>query len=74
LEYLVERIVGKSKSAPFHWLEEKVSEELYYNELRSGAWATDIGVWGPTLFRAEAARVLKEIRPEFAHLVPDDET
>jgi hypothetical protein len=73
-ERLVERIISKDESAPFHWLEEKVSEIFYHTELRDGAWATDIGIYGPTLFRVEAARVLKEIRPEFAHLVPDDET
>ena len=72
-ESLVERIIGEGKSAPLPWLEERVRDELYRAELRRGAWETDIGVWGPTLFRTEAARVLGEMRPEFARLVTEDE-
>ena len=72
-ERLVERIVGKGKSAHLHWLEEQVCDAFYRAELRGGAWVIDIGVWGPSLFRTEAARVLEEIRPEFARLVPVDE-
>lgn len=70
-ERLVEGIVGKGKSAPLHWLEEQICDTLYRAELRRGAGTLDIGVWGPTLFRIEAVRVLEEIRPEFAHPVPD---
>jgi len=71
-ECLVEGIVGKGKSAPIHWLEEQICDTLYRAELRRGAGTLDIGVWGPALFRIEAVCVLKEMRSEFAHLVPDD--
>lgn len=70
-ERLVEGIVGKGKSAPLHWLEEQLCDTLYRAELRRGAGTLDIGVWGPTLFRIEAVRVLKEMRSEFAYPVPD---
>lgn len=67
-ERLIEGIIGEGKSAPLLWLEEQVSDALYRAELLSGAWAVDIGVWGPKLFRSEAVRLIKEIRPEFAHV------
>ncbi len=68
-EHLVKKIVGERKSVALHWLEEKVSDTLYHEELTLGAGTLDIGVWGPALFAREAARILAEIRPEFAYRI-----
>ena len=72
-ERLVESIVGKGKSAPLPWLEERLSGALYHAEVSRGAWAVDIGIWGgPELFKTEASRLIKELRPEFARLTGTD--
>lgn len=36
-----------------------VAEALYREELRAGAWAVDVGLFGRGLFVSEARRVLK---------------
>jgi len=73
-EWLVKKLMGVHKLVPLHWLEEQVSDTLYHEELRLGAGTLDIGVWGPTLFAREAARILADIRPEFASLVRENGT
>lgn len=35
-------------------LVKRVADEMYYEELRNGAWAVDIGIWGPSLFNRDA--------------------
>ncbi|MBI2907302.1 MAG: hypothetical protein HYX92_06565 [Chloroflexi bacterium] len=67
-EELVKRIAGDRGSAPLHWLEERIGEELYRTALCKGAWAADIGVWGPELFHGETSLILEAMRPEFGCL------
>ncbi len=73
-EYLVKKIVGEHRSVRLHWLEEQVSHTLYREEISHNAWALDIGIWGPAFFGPEVARVLAEIRPEFASLIGENDT
>jgi hypothetical protein len=44
---------------PLARLVERVARELYDDELRRGGWASDIGVAGSALFRADAERTLE---------------
>ncbi|OGO23725.1 MAG: hypothetical protein A2144_01260 [Chloroflexi bacterium RBG_16_50_9] len=73
-ECLIKEIVRESGSVNLDWLEEQVSDTLYRAELRRGGWALDIGIWGPAVFAKEAARILAEVRPQFAYLVREGET
>ena len=67
-EVMIERIAGGRESVPLHWLEERLSEALYHAEVRQGAWALDVGIWGPGAFRSEAQRTLEGLRPGYARL------
>ena len=40
---------------------EELSDALYRRALGEGGWAVDIGVYGPTLFRADARRIVQHI-------------
>ena len=73
LEGLIKQIAGDRRLAPIHWLEEQICDTLYCAELRKGAWALDIGLWGPALFRKEASRILAGVRPEFGRFVREGE-
>ncbi|MDO8672861.1 MAG: hypothetical protein Q7O66_15740 [Dehalococcoidia bacterium] len=65
LEAMILTIADGQKHASFHWLEDRLAEVLYADELRRGAWATDVGVWGPAIFHREASLILRGLRPEF---------
>lgn len=67
-EDLIRQIVGARRSVSLGWLEEQIADALYHEGLRQGAWVIDIGIWGPAIFRKEAARILADIRPEFGFL------
>ncbi|MDP2920110.1 MAG: hypothetical protein Q8O43_07835 [Dehalococcoidia bacterium] len=73
-ECLIIKIVGESKSVPLKWLKERISDNLYRDELWRGGWATDIGLWGPAVFTKAAVQILSDIRPQFACLVNENET
>ena len=68
-EDLIATLAGGRQSVPIHWLEGRVADALYDAALRGGAWAADIGVWGPDAFRDEAVCLLGDVRPEFGRLV-----
>ena len=72
-EALIKKVAGDRQAVAFHWLEGQLAEGLYRAELRQGAWLLDIGVWGATVFRREAASMLVAMRPEFGRLAPEDE-
>ena len=72
-EALIKKVAGDRQAVAFHWLEGQLAEGLYRAELRQGAWLLDIGVWGGTVFRQEAASMLAAMRREFGCLVPADE-
>ena len=40
----------------------RVAEEMYYDELRHGGWAADIGIWGPRLFERDAFVLLESMK------------
>ena len=44
---------------PVDELIERVARDLYLEEVRLGAWAVDIGVYGPKLFFADTARAVE---------------
>ena len=72
-EELVKKVAGDRQAVPLHWLEDRLADALYREELRQGAWMTDIGLWGDTVFRQEAARMLAGVRREFGRLARQDE-
>ncbi len=72
-EELVKKIVGSRRLVPFHWLEERIAEALYYTALRQGTWVIDIGLWGPAAFHREATRILVGMRPKFGFLTEENE-
>ncbi len=74
VEALILKITKGRRHASFHWLEGQLAEALYAEELRKGAWATDIGIWGPAVFRREASEVLRDLRPEFGVFQAEGET
>lgn len=71
-ELLIKTIVGARRKAPIEWLEKQISEALYREELRRGAGALDIGIYGPAIYREETAHLLAAVRPEFGYLVEED--
>lgn len=72
-EKLLLKLAGNHKQVSFHWLEERLAEALYREELRQGAWVGDIGVLGPAGFRNEAYQKLIKMKPEFGLLKIDNE-
>ncbi|MBI2852004.1 MAG: hypothetical protein HYX84_02710 [Chloroflexi bacterium] len=73
-EEIVKRIVGNRQVVSLHWLEEQLSQALYRDELGHNAWAVDIGIWGASCFGPEVARLMTELRPQFAVLIKEGET
>lgn len=72
-EEFISRAAAGRTSAPLHWLEEQISEELYRAALRKGAGAVDLGVWGPGVFHRDASCILEGMRPEFGYFVKGSE-
>ncbi len=50
VERLAIDILKREGSISFTKLLERVARELYSDEVRSGAWVLDIGLYGPNLF------------------------
>ncbi|MBI4288674.1 MAG: hypothetical protein HY671_09635 [Chloroflexi bacterium] len=65
-EELIAKVAGSRRSVSLHWLEERLADALYYAELDKGGGVNDIGVWGCAVFCKESARMIGEMRPEFA--------
>lgn len=65
-EALIESVAGGQRTVPLHWLEERIADALYNAELGKSGGATDIGLWGCMVFCTESARMIADMRPEFA--------
>ena len=57
-ESVVVQLLSQAEDLPLETLVGRVAEALYHEELRAGAWAVDVGLFGSGLFTAEARRVL----------------
>ena len=57
-ESVVVELLAHAEEIPLETLVARVAEGLYREELRAGAWAVDVGLFGSGLFAAEARRVL----------------
>ncbi len=64
-EQLINKLAGERSSVPLSWLQRRICEELYQQDLRQGGWVTDLGILGPEGFAREAAEMLAAMRPEF---------
>jgi hypothetical protein len=57
-ESVVVELLSHAEEIPLETLVAHVAVALYHEELRAGAWAVDVGLFGRGLFAAEARRVL----------------
>ncbi len=57
-ESVVVELLAHAEEIPLETLVARVAEALYREELRAGAWAVDVGLFGRGLFAAEARQVL----------------
>ena len=57
-ESVVVELLSHAEEIPLETLVARVAEALYREELRAGAWAVDVGLFGSGLFAAEARQVL----------------
>lgn len=73
-EEAVKKIVGERQSVSLRWLEEQLSHALFREELGHNAWAIDIGILDPACFGPEVARILSDIRPQFARIAKEGES
>ena len=58
-ERLILAELGRGGALGIDALVDRVARALYEGEQRRGAWAADIGVFGPTLFESEVRRALQ---------------
>jgi hypothetical protein len=58
-EIVVVELLSHAEEMPLETVVALVAEDLYHEELRAGAWAVDVGLFGSGLFVAEARRTLK---------------
>jgi hypothetical protein len=58
-ERFVVSLLAKEGPLPFTGVTERLARWLYAEALRRSGWVTDIGIFGSTLFHAEAARALE---------------
>jgi hypothetical protein len=58
-ESFVVALLKKQKEIPYELLLSRLADFLYRKELRAGAWAVDIGLFGSGLFIPDAVRVLQ---------------
>ncbi|MBI2836324.1 MAG: hypothetical protein HYX85_01355 [Chloroflexi bacterium] len=72
-EEAVKKIVGDRQVVSVRWLEEQLSQTLFREQLGHNAWAVDIGILGPACFGPEVARILADLRPQFAVLIKEGE-
>lgn len=47
-----------------------LAEQLMREEIATGSWATDVAVWGPTLFQREAANLIEELNDDLLTIAP----
>ena len=59
VEQLAINVLKREGRTCFTKLLEHVARELYSDEVRSGAWALDIGLYGPNLFVPDVVSELK---------------
>jgi len=59
VEQLAINVLKREGRTSFTKLLEHVARELYSDEVRSGAWALDIGLYGPSLFVPDVISELK---------------
>ena len=52
----------------------EISEILYWDELKGGAWLTDIGLWRDLFYRDVARTIGKLSRTSYIQLEPSDIT
>jgi len=57
-ESVVVELLSHAEEIPLETLVARVAEALYHEELRAGAWAVDVGLFGSGLFVPDARRVL----------------
>ena len=58
-ESTVVNLLARGEDLPLETLLALVAEALYREELRAGAWAVDAGLFGSSLFVAEARRAVE---------------
>lgn len=51
----------------------RIADEMYYEELRNGAWAVDIGISGPSLFNRDALALLDGMKDRCLAVVGDND-
>lgn len=61
-ERIVCHILRERKSCNMSELIAKLADEMYKDELLNGAWAVDIGLFGPKIFKRDARRVVLGMR------------
>ena len=59
-ESVVVDLLSRADQMELAALEGLVAEALYREELRAGAWAVDVGLFGRGMFVSEAQRILKD--------------
>ncbi|MBI2088992.1 MAG: hypothetical protein HYT78_09655 [Deltaproteobacteria bacterium] len=59
VERLTIALLRQEGPTPFPALVERVAREVYLDEIRNGAWVTDIGLFGPGLFVPDVVRELE---------------
>ncbi len=58
-ESVVVELLSRTEQMDLAALVRLVAEALYREELRAGAWAVDVGLFGCGMFVSEAQRILK---------------
>jgi hypothetical protein len=60
-EQLVCKILAAERPCSVSKMAKRIAEEMYYDELKLGAWVVDIGIWGSRLFEREAFVLLESM-------------
>lgn len=60
-ERMVCQVLCAQGPLPAAELVRRVAEEMYFDELRHGAWVVDIGIFGPAIFEAEARELVESM-------------
>lgn len=58
---LVRQVLEEEGPLGFEALRDRVAERAMREEQARGAWATDIALWGPGLYRREAAQAVRRM-------------
>ena len=59
VEAFVVTLLARKNELPYRAAVSHVAEFLFHKELRAGAWAVDVGLFGSSLFGADARRELE---------------